>query len=172
MTRGTEKKLLQTYSKFEVNSKMVRKACHPTTPSLEKSLEGNRKNMDLAYQELFHDFKLYKNEVDDAEFNEKDENGKEKYIHNDEWFEKVTEEYFELVDSSDTKLESLATKSIFEKDETVQEKKDDKVATQEKLKTLYQDRLKGEKQAIEILLLTPLKPSPICKQLELLRAKL
>ena len=148
MTRGTEKKLVQTFSKFEVNSKMVKKACHPTTPSLEKSLEGNRKNMDLAYQELFHDFKLYKNEVDDAEFNEKDENGKDKYIHNDEWFEKVTEEYFGLVDSSDTKLESLATKGIFEKDETVQEKKDDKVATQEKLKTLYQDRLKGEKKAI------------------------
>ena len=67
--------MLQSSSKFELLAKMVKKACHPSTPTLEKSLARNRENLDLAFQEFYHDFKLYKADVNDPAFNDKDEDG-------------------------------------------------------------------------------------------------
>ena len=83
MNRGPGKKMLQSSSKLELLAKMVRKACHPTTPSLEKSLARNRENLDLTFQEFYHDFKLYKADVNDPGFNDKDEDGNDKHENND-----------------------------------------------------------------------------------------
>ena len=84
--------MLQSSSKFELLAKMVRKACHPTTPTLEKSLARNRENLDLTFQEFYHDFKLYKADVNDPAFNETDEDGNDKHEYNDSWLGKCTEE--------------------------------------------------------------------------------
>ena len=89
---------------------MVRKACDPVTPSLEKSLSKNRENLDNTYQELFHNFSMNKAEADE-DINVVDEHGDSKYQHNDAWIAKIETEYYEIVDISDVKLEFLAKKS-------------------------------------------------------------
>ena len=75
MNRGPGKKMLQSSSKFEVLAKMVKKACHPVSPSIEKSLARNRENLDIVYQEFYHDYKLYKADVNAPDLNLKDGQG-------------------------------------------------------------------------------------------------
>ena len=142
--------MLQSSSKFELLAKMVRKACHPTTPSLEKSLARNRENLDLNFQEFYHDFKLYKADVNDPAFNDKDEDGNFKHENNDSWFEKIEEEYYVLVESSDDKLELMASKSSEASSGpvSVQDQQEAKVVSELKVRTLVADQLKGEKKAI------------------------
>ena len=107
MVRNTEKKLLQSHSMFESLAEMVSKACDPTNPSLVKSLGKNRDKLDVAYQEMYHDFRVHKEDVNDPKFNEKDEHGADLYVQNDEWLKSVKDEYFDLVEKSDEKLEEL-----------------------------------------------------------------
>ena len=107
MNRGPGKKLVQTATKFETLSKLVTKACDPVKPTLEKSLAKNRNNLDETFIELCHDHKLYKNDVNDATFNDKNENDDDKFPYNDTWLEGVEDGYCELVDKSDDKLEML-----------------------------------------------------------------
>ena len=106
MVRNSEKKLLQSYALFESLAEMVNKACDPVKPSLVKSLQKNRDKVDDAYQELFYDFRVYKEEVGDLD--EKDEGGEDKFPHNSKWFEAIKDQYFALVDKSDEKLETLS----------------------------------------------------------------
>ena len=137
--------MLQSFSKFEVMSKMVRKACAPVNPTIEKSLAKNRENMDMIYQELYHDFKLFKADVNDPEFNEKLEDGTDKHEYNDTWFEKITSEYYELIETSDDKLESLTAN---EPPSKTPENPEVKVASELKIRTLLEDQLKAEKKSI------------------------
>ena len=140
--------MLQSSNKFEVLAKMVKKACDPVSPTLVKSLAKNRGNLDLAYQEFYHDFKLYKSDVNDPAFNDLDENGQVKHDYNDSWLEKCTDEYYELIESSDDKLESLATSALSDPQLTFNDQNEAKVASEVKLKTLVEDQLKSEKKAI------------------------
>ena len=105
--RAAGNKLWQTTSKFEAISKLVEKACHPTTPSLERSLVSNYNNLFECFLELCHDHKVYKNEVDDGTFNDKDENGDNLFTHNDEWLCTIEEKYYELAEKADTKVEVM-----------------------------------------------------------------
>ena len=61
----------------------------------------------MAFQEFFHDFILYKADVNDVSFNEKDENDEDKFEHNDSWFQKLEEEYYELVELSYDKIGTI-----------------------------------------------------------------
>ena len=83
MVRNTEKKLLQSHSMFESLSELVSKACDPVKPTLVKSLAKNREKLDQSYQELYYDFKVFKEDVNDQKFNDKDENGANVHDHND-----------------------------------------------------------------------------------------
>ena len=44
--------MIQTVTKFETLTKLVTKACDPMKPTLEKSLEMNRKNHGDSFMEL------------------------------------------------------------------------------------------------------------------------
>ena len=44
---------------------MVNRACDPVKPSLVKSLQKNRDKVDDAYQELFYDFRVYNENLND-----------------------------------------------------------------------------------------------------------
>ena len=152
MVRNTEKKLLQSHSMFESLSEMVSKACDPVKPSLVKSLAKNREKLDQSYQELYHDFRVFKEEVNDPQFNEKDEHGANNYVHNDNWLKTVKEEYFDLVEKSDEKLEELLgqvaanvsqeVKSVSNVEEGV------KAAQEVKVRNLFESQFKNEKKAI------------------------
>ena len=85
---------------------MVNRACDPVKASLDKSLQKNRDKIDDAYQELFYYFRVYKEDLNDAEFNGKDEHGEDRYPQNDKWFDAIKDQYFALVDKSDGKLDS------------------------------------------------------------------
>ena len=129
---------------------MVTKACDPVKPTLEKSLAKNREKLDDAYQDFYHDFRLYKMDYnDDDNFNSMDEEGKAKNEYNDEWMEKVEEDYYDLVDKSDGKLESLVPSTVAEqKVEEVQEAKEVKACQELKMKNLVENQIKLERQAI------------------------
>ena len=47
---------------------------------------------------MFYDFRVYKDDVNDPEFNEKDKDDKDKYPQNDAWFKAIKDQYFALVD--------------------------------------------------------------------------
>ena len=79
MVRNSEKKLLQSFALFERLAEMVNRACDPVKASLVKSLQKNRDKIDDAYQELFYYFWVYKEDLNDAEFNGKDEHGEDRY---------------------------------------------------------------------------------------------
>ena len=51
---------------------------------------------------------MYKEDLNDAEFNGKDEHGEDRYPQNDKWFDAIKDQYFALVHKSDEKLETLA----------------------------------------------------------------
>ena len=128
---------------------MVTKACDPVSPSLVKSLAKNRDKLDKAYQELFHDFKVFKDDVNDPKFNDKNENGEDQYAHNDKWFSEVKNQYFELVDKSDEKLEDVQALA-----QNIPESKPDakvdelKVAQESKLKDFLENQMESERKAV------------------------
>ena len=148
MNRGAGKKLVQSHSKFETIAKLVTKACDPVKPTLEKSLPKNRDNLDLAYIELCHDHRLYKADVNDDTFNAKDEDGKDKFPCNDTWLEVIEDQYCELVDKSDDKMENLATAV----EQSAEESKPDltvvKAAEELKVRKMLESQLASEKKSI------------------------
>ena len=152
MVRNTEKKLLQSHSMFESLAEMVSKACDPTNPSLVKSLGKNRDKLDVAYQEMYHDFRVHKEDVNDPKFNEKDEHGADLYVQNDEWLKSVKDEYFDLVEKSDEKLEELdnqvAAKNTAESKPDAKVEADIKAVQEDKVKRLYDNQLKSEQKAV------------------------
>ena len=148
MNRGPGKKLVQTCSKFETLLKLVTKACDPVKPTLEKSLARNRNNLDDTFIELCHDHKLYKSDVNDETFNELDEDQKDKFPYNDTWMSGIEDQYCDLVDKSDNKLENLA-KSV---DQAVEEAKPDMAAVHEveeqKIRKLLESQIASEMKSI------------------------
>ena len=149
MVRNTEKKLLQSHTLYESLAEMVTKACDPIKPSLVKSLQKNRDKLDNAYQELYYDFRVYKDDVADPKFNEKNEDGVNEYAFNDEWFKTLKDEYFDLVEKSDEKLEEVAG-SLTEKvvDDHSSESKasldtEKKKVHEEKVRKLLENQMEG-----------------------------
>ena len=148
MNRGPGKKLVQTATKFETLTKLVTRACDPVKPTLEKSLAKNKNNLDDTFIELCHDHKLYKNDVNDATFNDKKDVDEDKFPYNDTWLEGIEDKYCELVDKSDDKLEVLAKAA----DQSVQEAKPDMTAVQEagelKIRKLLESQIESEQKSI------------------------
>ena len=145
MVRNAENKLIQSHSNFVSLAEMVAKACDPVSPSLVKSLARNRDKLDKAYQDLFYD----------------NENGEDQYAHNDKWFNEVKNQYFELVDKSDEKLENIQTQIIAQNIPLPESKSDAKieesnVVQESKLKDFLEDQMKSERNAVHdsITLLT------------------
>ena len=103
------KNLFQSHSNFDSLADMVSKAVDSTKPTLTKSLPKNRVKMDEAFQDLNHNYQLYKREEIDKssleEFNSNDEEGNPVNEFADDWFSKVKEKYYDLVESSDEILE-------------------------------------------------------------------
>ena len=54
------KNLFQSHSNFDSLADMVSKAVDSTKPTLTKSLPKNRVKMDEAFQDLNHNYQLYK----------------------------------------------------------------------------------------------------------------
>ena len=129
---------------------MVKKACDPENPSLEKSLSSNRSNLDSTFQELFHDYAMYKADTSE-DVNGVDENGDDKFEYNDKWMESIESEYYELIDLSDDKLEVLAKRKSRSNDvlKPYSEMIEQKVKSDEsKIKKLVHSQFKSEKKAI------------------------
>ena len=145
--RGIVKKLQTAAAKFTCFSDMVRKACAVVAPTLEKSLQRNRNTLDNIFQEIFIDYDAYKSEAE-ADINAVDENGHFVNNFNDKWFEDLKNEYYELIDLSDDKLEALAKSEPVSKDieQDVNEQKI-KIDEQKKFK-LLESQYEGEKKAI------------------------
>ena len=141
-------KLLQSQSKFECLAKLVEKACDPINPRLVKSLAKNRVNLDEAFQELYHDHRLYKLDVNDTEFNNIDENEAPKYDHNDNWLGTIEEQYYELVEKSDLKLESLVSVAVSDDKTADTETKEFNIKYDLKLRSLAEAQIKAEKKSI------------------------
>ena len=141
--------MLASHSKFECLAKMVKRACDPVKPSLEKSLAKNREKLDEAYQELYHDFKLFKADVDDPDFNSLDKDGKDNYDHNDNWMEKIEEEYYDLIEKSDEKLEGLNPTALEQKVEQTEGIKEAKASEELKVKKLVENQINTEKKTIQ-----------------------
>ena len=149
MTRGTEKKLLQSHSNFESVAEMISKACDPVRPTFVKRLAKNSNDLDEVYKDLYHDFRMYKSDVNDPDdFNSKDEHEKDKYEHNDSWMDSIKEKYYDLAEKADAKLEELSAggqSQVEEKAVEMQEAKDKEVL---KIRKLVEDQLQAEKKAI------------------------
>ena len=148
MNRAPGKKLLQSQSKFECLAKLVEKACDPINPRLVKSLAKNRVNLDETFQELYHDHRLYKLDVNDTEFNYIDENEAPKYDHNDNWLGTIEEQYYELVEKSDLKLESLVSVAVSDDKTADTETKEYNIKYDLKLRSLAEAQIKAEKKSI------------------------
>ena len=132
----------ESYNKFQMLAMMVRNACHPVSTPLEKCLTKMRDMMDLTFQEFYHDFKLFRMEVNSPHF-EKDE-GDTMLEYNDSWLEKITDDYFNVIECSDDKLESLASRNIPALSKI-------QITTQEQLEAevAAEDQLKLEMKAID-----------------------
>ena len=107
------KKLQTSASKFSCFSEKVRKAYDPVKPSLERSLKRNRDNLDTIFQEVFIDYKVLKSESEE-DINAVNQEGQLVQTYNDTWFNNLKNEYYELVDLSDEKLEFSALNSTVE----------------------------------------------------------
>ena len=112
MTRACGKAFAKSLSGFKVVEDMVKRAVDVTNPSLVKSLAKNREKLDDSFIDLCYNFENYKADVLASEkisedtFNENGEDdGVAKYQYNDKWFEDTKNEYYDLVEVSDTKLE-------------------------------------------------------------------
>ena len=86
--RTVMKKLQTSAAKFACFSEMIRKACAPTKPSLEKSLQRNRDNLDGIFQEIFVEYDAYKAELNE-DINATDTEGKAVHTYNDVWFSTI-----------------------------------------------------------------------------------
>ena len=109
LSRATHKTFLKTLNDFENKQRLVKKAVDPNKPTLIKSLERNRTNLEPAFSELTFDYKLNKADlnVESSEFIGVNAEGKPIFAHNDAWYDQLEEEYFDLLESSDAKLEEI-----------------------------------------------------------------
>ena len=69
--------------------------------------------LDETFQEFYHSFKLYKADAKTLDF-VKDNEAEKIPEYNDSWFDTLTEEYYDIIESSDDKLEMLSSKDTLE----------------------------------------------------------
>ena len=108
LSRAAAKTFLKSLNDFDNVKELVSRAVDPIKPSLIKSLPKNRIKLEEAFSSMSFDWKEYKKDlnVPDSEFNAvKDD--EPAYEYNDSWFKKLKEEYFELLEQSDDKLDEL-----------------------------------------------------------------
>ena len=142
MNRQCAKNLLKSLDKYDSIKTLVKKAVDPTRPSLVKSHPKNRANLDEAFSELFHSFRTFKRElnIEETEFNGYEENGTAKYSNNDQWFEAIQENYYELIELSDDKLEA----QVESRDPTEVQAKEEKVIADAATKERKEEKLVQE----------------------------
>ena len=139
--------MLESYSKFKLMAKMVRNACLPVSTPSEKCPTGLRDMMDLTFREFYHDFKMFRIEVNSPGL-EKDEDDS-MLEYNDSWLEIITNEYYDLIESSDSKLEILVWKVFPALSKLVmKEQLEAKVASEAELMTLLQDQQLDQKVSL------------------------
>ena len=92
-TRDPLRKLQLSHSKFLSLAKMIKKACDPTNPTFVNRLSKNVQSLDEVFTELYHDFRMYKLDTNDPDFNSLDDDGKDKFEINDSWMDSIKEEY-------------------------------------------------------------------------------
>ena len=145
MVRNSEKKVSQSYSKYKTFTKMVEKALDPANPTMVRSLGQNRNNVQETFVELCYDQEIYKNEVDDGEFNSKLEDDKDKFAYNDLWLETIEAEFYSLMDKADERLETLTGSSS----STITDETSSKSKIQEaKMVPILQSQLEAEQKAL------------------------
>ena len=146
-TRDPLRKLQLSHSKFLSVAEMVRKACDPVKPTFVSRLAKNSENFDEIYTELYHDFRMYKLEADDPEFNGMNEDGNDKFAQNDSWMESIKEEYFELAEKADMKLQQISDSKVVEKEMPAEETEaESKVLL--RTKKITEERYKAEHKSI------------------------
>ena len=156
LTRQVGKNLVQAQSKFQIISEMVGRAVDPDKPSLTKSLGKNRDKMDTSFEELNHAFSLYKRDelqtVTEEEFNRNDDEDKPVFEHNDAWFDKMKNSYFDLVEKSDEKLESVTSvesKDVEMKSKQTQDLEQDMKVTEDRKVDMLRRQIDNMKQSID-----------------------
>ena len=90
--------------------------------------------------------------MNDPKCHDKDENGANVHDHNDSWFKTVKEEYFDLVEKSDEKLDELqglvTAKMSQESKPDTNVEEEVKAAQEVKVRQLFESQFKNEKKAI------------------------
>ena len=71
-TRAAGKTFFKSLSHYENQKKLVSKAVDPSAPTLVKSHPKNREKLEDGFDDLSHDWKIYKADlaIPDTEFNE------------------------------------------------------------------------------------------------------
>ena len=77
--RDPLRKLQLSHSKFLSVAEMVRKACDPVKHTFVSRLAKNSENVDEIYTELYHDFRMYKMDQNEPDFNGMNEDGNDKF---------------------------------------------------------------------------------------------
>ena len=143
------RKLQLSHSKFLSLAEMIKKACDPNKPTFVSRLPKNAQSLDEVYTELYHDFRMYKLDTNDPDFNSLDEDGKDKFENNDSWMDSIKEEYYDLAEKADTKLEDIAKSKEQEMQKNIPEV-DPEVKNKEliRIKVLAEEQYKAEKKSI------------------------
>ena len=128
LSRATAKALHKSHTSFKVVSDMVRRAVDKDNPSLVKSLSKNRSKMDDCFVDLCYCHDCYKSDtlsnegITEEVFNSI-ENGLPKYQYNDGWLDNLKMSYYDLIEASDDKLESIDKANISLEEKSINDEK-------------------------------------------------
>ena len=139
LNRATAKTFFSTLDRFKSYREMVERAVDPTNPSLVKTHPKNREKLDNTFIQLDHDWNEFKREITSGVLNENDENGDPKYEHNDHWMNKLKDDYYDLIEKSETVLENASSPINVSQE------------TEEKLRVESEQKLKHEKRIADSL---------------------
>ena len=147
--RDPLRKLQLSHSKFLSLAEMIKKACDPNKPTFVSRLPKNAQSLDEVYTELYHDFRMYKLDTNDPDFNSLDEDGKDKFENNDSWMDSIKEEYYDLAEKADTKLEDIAKSKEQEMQKNIPGVESElKSKELIRIKVLAEEQYKAEKKSI------------------------
>ena len=128
LSRATAKALHKSHTSIKVVSDMVKKAVDKNSPSLVKSLSKNRCKMDDCFVDLCYSHDCYKSDtlsnegITEEVFNSI-ENGFPKYQYNDGWLDNLKMTYYDLIEASDDKLESIDKANISIEEKSINDEK-------------------------------------------------
>ena len=106
LTRALAKVMLKSLNAFNCLYDQVSRAVDPDKPGLVKSHPKLREKLDDSYIALYTDWHAYKDDLslEDEVFNKVDDDtGIAAILHNDEWFSKLTEQYYNIFDNPATR---------------------------------------------------------------------